>query len=372
MPKALDITLQDLDRRDIDTPDYKVKEVLPQFFRESYPKLISLLDNYYEFEDSDASPSRLLNDLFRSRDITQTDAELLKYIEDELLLGQSYFEGFQDKRAAAKYSNTLYRSKGTKYSIQQFFRTFFGIDPEIIYTKKNVFKVGETDSFIGDQSQRFLTNDKLYQTFAILIKAERPFSEWKDTYKLFAHPAGMFVGSEIQIVTDVTDLMEADSSKPAPLPPIVIEETAGLGDFFFEDTNVTGGLASLDASSLVVDAWTESDGSGGLSGVKSRINTYLNADKFNAESLQHIAKQYSSLRELQTMTSPTFDDSDFTKDSATHQSGMFQIGTEVGTLQGMDMSNDFHFETLDQDKHQAWSGDSDVYYTYQIDSAGHL
>ena len=189
MPKALDITLQDLDRRDIDTPDYKVKEVLPQFFRESYPKLINLLDQYYEFEDSDASPSRLLNDLFRSRDITQTDAELLKYIEDELLLGQSYFEGFQDKRAFAKYSNTLYRSKGTKYSIQQFFRTFFGIDPEIIYTKKNVFKVGETDSFIGDQSQRFLTNDKLYQTFAILIKAEKPFSEWKDTYKLFAHPS---------------------------------------------------------------------------------------------------------------------------------------------------------------------------------------
>ena len=32
MPK-LDITLQDLDRRDIDTPDYKVKEVLPQFFQ---------------------------------------------------------------------------------------------------------------------------------------------------------------------------------------------------------------------------------------------------------------------------------------------------------------------------------------------------
>ena len=102
MPKALDITLQDLDRRDIDTPDYKVKEVLPQFFRESYPKLINLLDQYYEFEDSDASPSRLLNDLFRSRDITQTDAELLKYIEDELLLGQSYFEGFQDKRTLVK------------------------------------------------------------------------------------------------------------------------------------------------------------------------------------------------------------------------------------------------------------------------------
>ena len=106
--KALDITLQDLDRRDIDTPDYKVKEVLPQFFRESYPKLINLLDQYYEFEDSDASPSRLLNDLFRSRDITQTDAELLKYIEDELLLGQSYFEGFQDKEGKLLNIRTHY------------------------------------------------------------------------------------------------------------------------------------------------------------------------------------------------------------------------------------------------------------------------
>ena len=118
-------------------PTIRSRKYYHSSFRESYPKLINLLDQYYEFEDSDASPSRLLNDLFRSRDITQTDAELLKYIEDELLLGQSYFEGFQDKRAVpAKYSNTLYRSKGTKYSIQQFFRTFFGIDPEIIYTKE--------------------------------------------------------------------------------------------------------------------------------------------------------------------------------------------------------------------------------------------
>ena len=31
-------------------------------------------------------------------DINQVDNELLKFIEDELLLGQSYFEGFIDKR----------------------------------------------------------------------------------------------------------------------------------------------------------------------------------------------------------------------------------------------------------------------------------
>jgi len=352
MAKSLDITLQDLNRRELDVPDYKVKEVLPEFFRESYPKLISLLDNYYEFEDSDQSPSRLLNDLYRSRDITQTDMKLLSFIEDELLLGQSYFEGFQDKRAAAKYSNILYRSKGTKYSIQQFFRTFFGIDPEIIYTKENVFKVG--NSQIGTESQRFLTDNKLYQTFAIQIKAEKAFSEWKDTYKLFAHPAGMFVGAEIQLVTSVTDLMEADSSKAADPPPVVIENTADLGLLRFDGVDFAGGLMTTDVTSLVDDTYVDSDG------ILSRINTYLNIKRFGDLSIETIDQQYSSLREAQLASSPTFDDSDLSTDSS------------GGTLKGMDMSNNFSFETFDQDRHEAWIGDSDIYYRSQIDSASWL
>lgn len=353
MTKHLDITLQDINRRELDVPDYKVKEVLPEFYRNTYPKLISLLDSYYEYEDDDDSPTRYLNDLFKSRDITQTDLTLLSFIEDELLLGQSYFEGFQDKRAAAKYSNTLYRSKGTKYSIQQFFRTFFGIDPDVIYTKEQVFNVGLSDSKIGPESQRFLTDDKLYQTFALLIKAEKPFAEWKDTYKLFTHPAGMFVGAEIQIVSSVTDLMEADSSKPAAPPPIVVENTADIGFVRLDGIDVNGGFPSADVTSIVDDPYSDSDG------VMSRINTYLNLEKFSDDSIRLIDRQYSSLRELQLAGSPTFDDSDLADDSA------------GGTLKGMDMSNNFHFETLDQEKNQWWSEDSDLYYS-QLDSASWL
>lgn len=84
-------------------------------------------------------PSRFLDDLFRTRDITEADIKLLSYIEDELLLGQQYFEGFQNKRAAAKYSNTLYRSKGSLYSIQQFFRTFFGRLDQMLYIQRRMF-----------------------------------------------------------------------------------------------------------------------------------------------------------------------------------------------------------------------------------------
>src|SRR6056300_790060 len=229
MSHKLDDTLKDINRREIAFPKHSIQDVLPEFFRTEYPKLITLLEEYYHFEDTDEAPSSLIHELFYSRDITQTDLSLLSYIEDELLLGQSYFEGFADKRAAAKYSSTLYRSKGTKYSIQQFFRTFFDVDPDVVYTKENVFKVGEEDSQIGFNSQKFITDNRLYQTFAILVKSDIEFNEWKEPYKLFTHPAGMFIGSEVQIVSDVTDTLTAPTVIPADPSPFVAENNASFG-----------------------------------------------------------------------------------------------------------------------------------------------
>ena len=327
MSHKTDDTLKDLNRRDIAFPKYYVDEALPEFFAGTYPKLITLLEEYYHFEDGDDAPSRLVNELFYNRDVTQADVQLLSYIEDELLLGQSYFEGFADKRAAAKFSNTLYRSKGTKFSIQQFFRTFFSIDPEVIYTKEQVFKIGETGSEIGFNSQKFITDNRLYQTFAILVKSELAFNEWKEPYKLFVHPAGMFIGSQVQIVSQVTDTLTAPQVIAAPPPPFVIENNASFGE-----------LATLDLTALVDDIHTDSDG------VLFRINPVLtDMRNFSLLDLQTIENQYSSLREAQTASSPTFDDSD-----------------EFET-NGMDMSNDFFFETMEQEKHIWYSGDSDQY-----------
>ena len=328
MTASLNDTLIDINRREIAFANgHAVKEILPGFFQTEYPKLISLLQHYYDYMHGDTSPSRLVHELFYSRDITQTDLDLLRYIEDELLLGQSYFEGFTDKRAAAKYSSSLYRSKGTKYSIQQFFRTFFGVDPDIIYTKENVFKVGDEKSTIGLESQKYLTDDKLYQTFALLIKTDIAFSEWREPYKLFVHPAGMYIGSEVQIVSVVEDALTAPNVVVEPPPPIAVHSTASFGDF-----------ASMDISAIVDDLYTDS------AGVYSRINVELTSlEDFSLEQIQTIDNQYSSLREAQIASSPTFDDSD-----------------EVGT-NGMDLSNNLFFETIDQDKHQWWSSDSDQY-----------
>jgi len=322
-----DITLRDYNRRELAFPKYQVKEILPEFFRSEYPKLITLLDEYYNFENSEESPSRLIRDLYYTRDITQTDLSLLSFIEDELLLGQNFFEGFSDKRAASKYSSVLFRSKGTKYSIQQFFRTFFGIDPDIIYTKNNVFNVGDD---IGPDSQKFITDNKLYQKHAILIRSELAQDKWRDAYKLFVHPAGTFLGSEIQLVSSVVDTLIAPIVDIEPPPPFAVHGTASFNS-----------VASLDHTSLIDDV--DSDNAGLL----TRIRPELVSMAFNNDAtitIQQIDNQYGSLREAQSASSPTFDDT------------------------SIDFSNNFAFETLDQTRHVFYSADSDTY----ISNLGHL
>lgn len=193
-----DKTSIDNNRRDLSFHDrHSIREVLPEYFGSAYPKFLAFLEAYYEFEHDPISPSHLIHELFESKDISAADVKLLTFIEDELLLGEQYFQGFQDKRSAAKVSSILYRSKGTLFSMQQFFRMFYGLNPDIEYPKKYIFTVGESE--IGSESQRFILNDKLYQKYAVLVKIGLPLIEWRDTYKLFVHPAGMYLGAEVQL-----------------------------------------------------------------------------------------------------------------------------------------------------------------------------
>tara|TARA_R110000764_G_scaffold198862_4_gene284142 strand:- start:1265 stop:2212 length:948 start_codon:yes stop_codon:yes gene_type:complete len=280
-----DKTLKDNNRRELSLQDHNsVKEVLPSYFIEEYPKLVSFLEAYYQFEDSDVSPSRLVSDLFVSRDITATDLTNLSFIEDELLLGQQYFEGFQNKRAAAKYSNTLYRSKGTLYSIEQFFRTFFGISPDVVYTKENIFNVGESTSTIGSESLKYLIDDKLYQKYALLVKAPIPISEWKEAYKLFVHPAGMYIGGEVQIVSEnIQDLLVMPTVDLVANTDPVVEGIA---------TAIFG--AQLEATGIVP--------------TDTRVDLLRKLQDYENITLEQIDRNYDTIEEWAGTQSPTFDE----------------------------------------------------------------
>jgi hypothetical protein len=304
MPR--DYTLKDNLRRDYRFTDHHaVEQVLPDYFKADYPKLVQLLESYNQFEDSDQSPARLVHDVIIARDITANDLSLLSFIEDELLLGQSYFEGFANKRAAAKFSNNLYRSKGTLYSIQQFFRTFFGITPDVRYTKEDRFMVGEDDSRIGFDSQKFLTDDKLYQVFAILIKADIPVERWREAYKLFVHPAGMYFGGQV--------LLEATGSFNFGIMP----------DFEVVNVDpVVQGEASLGAGLLVTDLTGEVDSDGRGTYGKLRIDLPGSVEEIQNISIDELNQNYRSISELVGTSSPSMDGdsstnvADFSQDRA--------------------------------------------------------
>lgn len=289
---ARDYTLRDNFRRNYTFTDYhKVDQVLPDHFKVDYPKLIKLLEYYNQFEDSDQSPARLVHDVITARDITATDLSLLSLVEDELLLGQSYFEGFSNKRAAAKYSNTLYRSKGTLYSIQQFFRTFFNFTPEVRYTKEDRFIVGDNESRIGPESQKYITDDKLYQVFAILIKADIPVTEWREAYKLFVHPAGMYFGGQV--------LIEGVGSL----------SLATMPDFTRVSVNpIVQGEATLATPFAVTDLTGEVDSDGRGTYGKLRIDLPGAVAEIQNLTLAEIDRHYDSIRELIGTNSPTFDE----------------------------------------------------------------
>lgn len=213
----------DKNRRIFNLRKSQVENVLPEHYAQYYPKFISLLKLYYEWQKGEG-PTDLLNHLFASRDINETEITLLSYIEDELLLGEPYSRSFGDeieRRAIANFSSTLFRSKGTKFAIEWFFRSFYGIDSEVIYPKQRIFQLNDPNSLIGTNSLSYITDDKLYQTYAMLVRVGIPISKWKDAFKLFAHPAGMYLGGEV-LISGTDKVVSSHPSESTPLSQHVI------------------------------------------------------------------------------------------------------------------------------------------------------
>jgi hypothetical protein len=315
---SFDKTLKDKNRRDINLREYQVESVLPSFFLSEYPKLVSFLKKYYEYESREESISEFINDLFEVRDISQVDLDLLQWFEDDFLLGQNYFEGFFDKRTAVKYSSFLYRSKGTRYSIRQFFKTFFNIEPDVVYTKQYVFTLN--DSKIGAESARYLTDNKLYQTYALEIRSELSVAQWRDAYKLLVHPAGMYLGGLTQIVgVGSFDGLQYDPGE-AIKPPIVLEGVGGITPLGFEQNTALFDFGITDEGGILKFRTN-------LGSTSSYPNPGGNdLNDVGDLTVDNLDRLYSSLAEYLTPDSPTLDDD---SDGTTTYAGFDISSTET-------------------------------------------
>ena len=269
-----DKTLSDIGRRELDFTGNQIAEALPEWFREDNPKLITLFEKYYENLDSDGHFGHQLHTIPTLRDISQTAKSNITFIEDELLLGQNYVEGILDNRTGAELSNNFYRSKGTKFGIERFFKMFFGEVPEIIYGKDLVMKVGNN---IGPETGLRITDPTIYQFWGILIKSGISSSDWLELYKLFAHPAGMYVGAEVAISTANADIsfdfmpisvaedeVAAQFVSSASAAPFAFQDLSGIIGTtkkpYDSDGSTTGGAFRVDFDRVFASSFTDSAG----------------------------------------------------------------------------------------------------------------
>ena len=207
--------INDNNRKNIILSTSKVNEVLPEFFQEDNSKLISFLESYYDYLDSDVSDGfgYKIKQVINARNSQQTTTDNLDALIQEIGNGLKAASFFQKPRLMVKLLGDFYRAKGSLNSAEGFFKGFFGVDAEVEYPKQKLFTLANSSdsdvsagringSAIGYESQKFLTDDGIYQTFSILIKCGLSTDDYENLYKRFVHPAGFHFAGEVLAINE--------------------------------------------------------------------------------------------------------------------------------------------------------------------------
>jgi hypothetical protein len=191
-------TLTDLNRLPISLKTSLVQDVLPEYWGSEFPNMVSFLEAYYEFLDSDENFGDLINDLYTIRDIEANTLSQLDLMFKEIGLGVSHTQ-FTSPREVIRNFGRFFRSKGTEYSAESFFRAFFNEDIEIVHPKNNLFVIGKSQ--LGIDGLDVLQNGKLNQVLSVLVKSPVSIATWGNLYRKHVHPAGFYLGAEVLITT---------------------------------------------------------------------------------------------------------------------------------------------------------------------------
>ena len=285
-------TLLDFNRRDQNFTESKVTDILPEYFTSDYPSLVSFLEYYYDFQDSDAAHGfdNKIQNLYKIRDLRATDLDLINQIFKEIGKGKVNSSYFTDPRYVAGLFANYYRIKGSLYSAEGFFRAFFQQQPEIVYPKNNMFIVG--GSKIGAESLKYIQNDKAYQVLSVLVRSSVPISEWRTLYKAFVHPAGFHLSGEVVI--------ESLSNLNLGLMPLSIADSdAGV---FSVD-----GFASIFPTGFASLTGIFPDG-GDADTQPERLDLNQNITAMSGITIEQLNTMYNDIEDVSDANSPTFDE----------------------------------------------------------------
>ena len=228
-------TLKDFNRLPINLHRSSVKEVLPEYFVEEYPTLISFLETYYESLNNNGEFGDLIQDLYTIRDVEDNSlAQLEKLlIEFGLGVGVRYFN---NPREIIRNFAKFYRVKGSKYSAEGFFRSFFLTDAQIHYPKNDLFFLNDSASEIGVDGQKVMQDGGLYQLLSHLVRTDVGLPEWRELYKKFVHPAGFHLACEV-VIQSPGKLFETPAVPVAfDLPEYILQSAASISSNFLYDS----------------------------------------------------------------------------------------------------------------------------------------
>lgn len=289
-------TTTDFNRRNANMYQSQVDTVVPEHFKEQYPKLVSFLKAYYDYLDSDGQPTHDLKNIFYAKEAGSTDDKFLDLLFQERIPGIDK-ETFPAPRFAYQLLPGFYRTKGTSVAVEGFFRYFFQEDVTQIFPKDNTFIVGE--SRVGAESLRYIQDSFFYQIYSILIRSNIPRNLWFNYYNEYLHPAGFNIFSEV-----VFETIPENSQIPETMPTIT--------DLLGTETEdvVVASEASVETTALFNITGIDSDViSMGDSGTRFYLDRGINFYQDSFGSIGDSYDNYTSIADILNVNSPTLDDS---------------------------------------------------------------
>jgi hypothetical protein len=157
----------------INSESTRVREIYPQYLRDTATNVISFLEEYYDYMNRVGYPSYEVDHVVSENDIDQTSEKYLDAIQGEIakIVPNS---AVVDRNTLYKRIVHYYKIKGTPDSIDVFFKIFFDSLAELYYPNKDLFKLSEGDfaqeikyfidsnvKYIADNSLELLTPNEL-------------------------------------------------------------------------------------------------------------------------------------------------------------------------------------------------------------------
>jgi len=301
----------------------KVRDALPEFFTQDFPKLVTFLEKYYDYLDSDdvSSFDNQLRQIYQTRDTQEVPSKLLSTLISEIAAGNTG-DNFTDPNFYAQRIHELHRTKGSRFSIEEFFRAFYQQNVEVEYPKNDIFTVGHDSagplSRIGAESNKFIRNNALYQIYSILIKSPLAQTTWIELYKKFVHPAGFYIAGSVQTDVEAVGTLSAPLASPDSGNPGVISSA------------VMSAIAPFTQMTLLSQGLSIDSG-----GLRSQLGQTI--DKYQSIPANQLNTIYGNINEILTVKSFTFDDSDI-GDSAGTARPDFSIALETMDNEQFDSS----------------------------------